>query len=64
MDERQLALTKAAYHRRQADLPFDAKIRAVVQMQKTALEFSKAGFRKPPRFVWDIDDQIGPVPTR
>lgn len=62
MDERKLALSKAEFHRHQADLPFEEKIRAVVQMQRTALEFSKAGLRPPPQFVWEIDDQIGLTP--
>ena len=56
MDDARLAASKAAFHRRMADLPFEEKIRAVVRMQQTSLELSQAGWRPPPRHVWDISD--------
>ncbi len=56
MDEHRLAESKQDYHRRQADLPFEDKVRAVVRMQQASLHLSRAGQRPPPRFVWDISD--------
>lgn len=69
MDDAELARSKAAFHRRQADLPFEDKIRAVVRMQQAARELAQAGGRPGPRHVWDISDLEprpqqagGPVP--
>ena len=59
MDDKKLALSKADFHRRQADLPFEEKIRAVVRMQRMTLELSRLGRRRPPRFVWDIEEMLG-----
>jgi hypothetical protein len=56
MDDKRLAETKASFHRRQADLPFEEKIRAVVRMQQAARELAQAGGRPGPRHVWDISD--------
>lgn len=63
MDETKLASSKAAFHRRQADLPFEDKIRAVVRMQEAAREMARAGGRPGPRHVWDISD-LERRPTR
>ena len=56
MDDAKLADSKAAFHRRQADLPFEEKIRAVVRMQQAAREIARATGRPGPRHVWDISD--------
>ncbi len=58
MDDKRLAQSKADFHRHQANLPFEEKIRAVVRMQQAALALSLVGRRAPPRFVWDIGDLL------
>jgi hypothetical protein len=56
MDEARLAESKNAFHKRQADLPFEDKIRAVARMQQAARELAQAGGRPGPRHVWDVSD--------
>ena len=55
-----LAKTKLAFHKRQANLPFETKIRAVVRMQQRARDLRIVSGREPNEKhlpIWILDEE-------